>query len=146
MTRGNLVKCEDGTKGQTRRCNERLAGIKAGDEVYFRSDYKTTYLTASGPYIATEDARWEAAQDISEKDALAEGIVKTRAKYKGACQFTHTGEPPCYATAREAFSVLWNTINKKPGRRWEDNPNVLRIAYRRGRRSFRDSRLLGGRP
>jgi hypothetical protein len=146
MTKGNLVKCEDGSKTNTRRCNERLSGIKTGDEIYFRSDYKTTYITASGPYIATEDARWEAAQDISEEDAKAEGIVAIAPKYPESCQFTHTGEPPCYATAREAFSVLWNTINKKPGRRWEDNPNVLRIAYRRGERSFRNSRLLGGRP
>jgi hypothetical protein len=52
MTKENLAKCESGFKTQTRRSNERYENIQMGDEIYFRSDYKTTYKTASGPYIA----------------------------------------------------------------------------------------------
>ena len=65
MKRDNLVKCEAGTKTQTRRTNKRLEGILAGDELYFRHDYKTTYNFASGPYIATADAGWAIARKMA---------------------------------------------------------------------------------
>jgi hypothetical protein len=92
--------------------------IKKGDQIYLRRDYKTTYENASGPYIATEDARLEMVQDISEEDAKAEGCEPEMVD-------KHT---PSYG---DAFQTLWNSINKKPGTTWADNPEVVRIAFER---------------
>jgi len=123
MTPGNLVKCENGTKTNTRRTSERLAGIKAGDEIYFRSNYKTTYKTASGPYIATEDARWENIQDISPQDCIAEGIPDP------GPQGSHAD---WIKSVVGAFCNLWQSIyGKKKGETWDDNPRVIRIAFKK---------------
>ena len=109
----NLMKCENGTKTQTRRSNKRYEGIEAGDHLFFRSNYKTTYLTASGPYLATEKPRWENIQDISEEDSIAEGVQA------GLC-----------LDATEMFEMLWKSIYKKKDT-WEENPRVLRIAFKK---------------
>ena len=114
MTKENLAKCEAGLKTQTRRDSERLAGIAKDDHIFFRSNYKTTYLTASGPYLARADAKWESLNDISEQDARAEG----------AEPFGLTG-----SGFRDGFQRLWDSIYKREGVRWEDNPRVLKIHF-----------------
>ena len=60
--------------------------------------------------------RVERLQDISEADALAEGV---RSK--------HTAD--CHYSARESYSVLWETING-PGS-WDANPWVWVLTFRR---------------
>ncbi len=58
------------------------------------------------------EVRIERLQDISEDDAKREG----------------SSRPPCYALNapfRVYFEALWNSINKKPGTCWEDNPWVV---------------------
>jgi hypothetical protein len=126
MTPGNLVKCENGTKTNTRRTSERLAGIKTGDEIYFRSNYKTTYKTASGPYLATDDARWENIQDISDGDVAAEGVNWAEPLLIGR------PDNGCKSPAQRAMKLLWDSIYaKKPGESWADNPRVLRIAFKK---------------
>ena len=130
MTKENLAKCESGDKTQTRRVSERLSGIKKGDNLYFRSNYKTTYEDASGPYLSTADAKWEPLQAISEDDAIAEGVMK--------CEHGHYnvyGKPEpdhCFAGARHAFANLINHVNGgprwnmpgKPTPIWDINPRV----------------------
>jgi hypothetical protein len=122
MTKPNLAKCENGSKTQTRRCNKQWLKIKKGHWVYFRSDYKTTYENASGPYLATEDARLEKAQDISPQDCIAEGIPDPGPQGSQA---------DWIKAVIGAFCNLWNSINKKPGTTWADNPSVVRIAFER---------------
>lgn len=126
MTPDNVVKCENGTKTNTRRTNARLAGIKTGDEIYYRSNYKTTYKTASGPYLATEDARWENLQDISEEDAKAEGCHPDWDDFgvDGAVKIET-------ASAKTNFILLWDSIYAKKGQGWEKNLRVLRIAFKK---------------
>lgn len=122
MTKENLAKCESGVKTQTRRDSERLAGIKKGDQLYFRSNYKTTYATASGPYIAEEDAKWEDLQDINAYDCIREGIPDPG--FQGS-------QKDWISATRGAFCNLWQSIYKREGVRWEDNPRVIKISFKK---------------
>jgi hypothetical protein len=85
--------------------------------------------------------RPERLQDISEGDAIAEGIKAFQVGYPRA-----TGNPPegyvteygvtnwvptNKATAVKAYQRLWESINAKRGYEWDANPWVWRIAFRR---------------
>lgn len=76
--------------------------------------------------------RVERVQQISEADAMAEGIIKLPATgrfviAKGGQYFDNT-----WRTAREAFQVLWDSINAaKRGFGWKDSPWVWVIGYKR---------------
>ena len=98
-----------GLKTQTRRI--RSKGFKEGDLVHC----KTRFL---GPDFAvvrmTKDERRERLQDLSCEDILSECI---EAKFPGAVRFRDE-------ILRTAFEALWDSINQKPGTRWEDNPVV----------------------
>ena len=80
------------------------------------------------------DIRIERVQDITEADAMAEGI-----KEVGNCS------PPDYdynakqyyvakslhETAKNAFQHLWNSINAKRGMGWDVNPWVWVVEFKR---------------
>lgn len=64
--------------------------------------------------IVITDIRRERLQDISTDDCVFEGI-EWRGVYRNE--------------VHDAFRALWESINKTPGTRWEDNPDVWRIAF-----------------
>jgi hypothetical protein len=67
------------------------------------------------------DVRVERLQEITPKDAVAEGVFADHDAYT-----TEPGLPYPVAT----FKKLWDSINgKKPGRSWADNPWVWVIAF-----------------
>jgi hypothetical protein len=78
---------------------------------------------ASRLTLEIEHVRVQRLQDISEDDAVAEGcsgyMRGLDGLWQGRCQ-----------TPREAFAALWDGINGKPGRRWQDNPLVWAISFR----------------
>jgi hypothetical protein len=61
--------------------------------------------------IRLTEIRRERLQDITEEDAKAEG-----------CEWD-------YFTAREDYRLLWESINKRKGTRWEDNPEVWVLTF-----------------
>jgi len=66
--------------------------------------------------------RIERLQEIGEEGAISEGIK----------MFTKDGNVPCAEsprTAREAYSLLWNSIN--PEMPWDSNPWVRAIRFER---------------
>ena len=71
------------------------------------------------------DIRVERVQDITEIDAVSEGLSDADIMQK---------HPPSAAfrkpTAREAFRVLWDSINAKRGYAWESNPWVWVIEFK----------------
>ena len=110
--------------------------IQVQRELRYREDAHYEYDPQANPYLdgtdrwrpsihmprwasriklkATEDARLERLQDISEADCYAEGVQLEQV----------------YATSRPVFRSLWDSINTKTGERWEDNPEVVVLAFR----------------
>ncbi len=67
--------------------------------------------------------RVERVQDISEKDAKAEGVAPVTRNYKPE-------NAPSYYV--QPFQRLWDSINgKKPGRSWADNPWTWALEFKR---------------
>ncbi len=66
----------------------------------------------------------ERIQDITEEDAIAEGVRGRRGHY-----YIDAG-PPFYRTAWAPFSLLWNSLNASRGFGWDKNPWVWVIEYR----------------
>ncbi|GAV24790.1 hypothetical protein ciss_07230 [Carboxydothermus islandicus] len=88
---------------------------------------------ASRLFLRVKNVRVERLQDISEQDAIAEGIEWTEegplhAHYldKNICK---TGAWLNFTTAREAFASLWDSINAKNGYGWDVNPWVWVIEF-----------------
>jgi len=74
--------------------------------------------------------RIERLQDISEDDALAEGIFKsTYDNYFHSTLHPVKGTYQCWVSARQAFEMLWKSINGVNS--WEENPWVWVIEFRR---------------
>lgn len=76
----------------------------------------------------------ERLQDISEEDALAEGIRRIPHGMDGDYfHFSRTeADPQNWCFPDDAFRELWESNNTKLGYRWDANPWVWVIEFRRG--------------
>ncbi len=81
---------------------------------------------ASRITLVNEGERIERVQEITEEDAIAEGIRKN----------DHGQWLPAYPSAsgyvdpRKAFWSLWDSINAKRGYGWDKNPRVRVVTFR----------------
>jgi hypothetical protein len=77
--------------------------------------------------------RVERLKDISEQDAIAEGVkLRPRAISPSESEpfyWDYMRDEPAYRTARDSFASLWESING-PGS-WDSNPWVWVIEFRR---------------
>lgn len=71
-------------------------------------------IWASRITLEIADIRVERLQDISEADAISEGVYSDPA-----------------APARDGFQLLWNSINAARGFGWDSNPWVWVISFNR---------------
>ena len=92
--------------------------------------------SASRPTLTVTDVRVQRVQEISEADAIAEGVVQTWGDFRG--------DPPSWAlrpgedddcfydnrTSVENFALLWNSLNAKRGFGWDANPWCVAISFR----------------
>lgn len=83
---------------------------------------------------ALEDARVERLQHITEEDAEREGLTclavdpyEFDAEDKSYEAALARALGPGEFTAKFAFMRIWSTLHAKPGERWEDNPEVVRV-------------------
>lgn len=77
---------------------------------------------ASRITLEVTGVRVERVQEISERDAEAEGIDES------GTSCTVCNEP--YACAVDGFACLWNSINAKRGYSWESNPWVWVVEFK----------------
>jgi len=81
------------------------------------------YKDACMVLVATKRAILTRLQNMTEKNAKAEGVG----------EFGIPGFCPEWMDAQhglDCFKQLWNSINKKKPKRWQDNPEVVRLTFR----------------
>lgn len=81
-------------------------------------------------WMEVTDVRVERVQEITEADAIAEGVVP---RFRNGEPIEHDGTG---AVCQEAFADLWDSINGKPRKdgidiSWKANPWVRVVAFRR---------------
>ena len=86
---------------------------------------------ASRITLEITDIRVERVQDISEKDAKAEGISRDTAyECNGWVPSYNDPDSGGYADYIAAYRTLWDSLNAKRGYSWESNPWVWVISFK----------------
>ena len=88
--------------------------------------------TAARLSLKVTNIRVERLQDITEDDAIAEGIEWTNEGPLHAHYLNHDLNASLnFKTSKEAFSSLWDSINNKRGYGWDINPWVWVVEFER---------------
>ncbi|HUX01091.1 MAG TPA: hypothetical protein VMY35_08940 [Phycisphaerae bacterium] len=87
---------------------------------------------AARTFMVVTDVRCERVQDISEEDAIAEGVNISLADRNIVALYAECRpDLPCPAASQWAFHALWDSINgKRPGCAWADNSWVFAYTFR----------------
>lgn len=84
---------------------------------------------ASRITLEITDVRVERLQDISEQDAMAEGVQLDAQEFHR--WKAYGAETSVFALPRLSFRSLWNSISKKRDFCWEKNPWIWVIEFKR---------------
>jgi hypothetical protein len=76
-------------------------------------------------WMMVEEVRVERLQDISEEDAIAEGVEMV---FRNSLYKDYNGSGLMFYTAARSFMSLWESINGPTS--WDQNPYVWVIKYR----------------
>jgi hypothetical protein len=89
--------------------------------------------------LTVTDVTVQRVQDISEEDAIAEGLelrvwdVEDRDDAEmiegWSSDRFHAFKHGVGETAREAYSILWDSLHDKPGERWDNNPWIVAVSF-----------------
>lgn len=91
---------------------------------------------ASRITLEITEVRVQRVQEISEEDAIAEGVEKL-GEFPNITPWKNyqlpSGSPGCmnFSIARRSFNSLWDTINAKRGYGWESNPFCWVLTFKR---------------
>ncbi len=128
----------------------------AGDDcsIETKSDWKSSmFMPRSASRITLEitDIRVERLQDISEEDAIAEGVEFFEGPLYASAESCDNGEAPIevrtvyrdysikeednegynfFCHAKDSYCTLWNSLNAKRGYPWEKNPWVWVLTFK----------------
>ena len=85
---------------------------------------------ASRITLEITDVRVQRVEEISEEDAIAEGVTFDGKYWHGAAHVVK-GVPRCMVSATDAFMDIWYAIYFGRVRGWDANPWVWAITFRR---------------
>lgn len=126
--------CAFSSSGEQYKCPPRRLPTYA--KIYYlagadivRSDVKWKHAIymprwASRIMLEITDIRVERVKDISEKDSICEGRIPRHDIFHDSIQ------PDINNPATRGFANLWDSINKKRGFGWNDNPWVWVVEFK----------------
>lgn len=79
--------------------------------------------------IRLTDIRCEPLQDMTEADAIAEGITNISSVSNGAGWYKNYLDDSVMCRPVDSYKSLWESINKRLGTRWQDNPDVWVLEF-----------------
>ena len=87
---------------------------------------------ASRLTLEITNVRVERLQDITEDDAIAEGIKLNKSEFNNSYQCKdYLDDENFYFDAKGSYESLWDKLNAKRGYSWDSNPFVWVIEFRR---------------
>jgi hypothetical protein len=85
---------------------------------------------ASRLWLEVTDMRVQRLQEISEADAIAEGIHEVRSRAgDGMRHFGTIDADAVWPTPSRAYRALWDSLHTKPGEGWRDNPWIYAASF-----------------
>ncbi len=117
-------------KGIFFRADELSEADMCANEIYKWTPSIHMPRMASRIDLEITGVRVERLQNITEEDAIAEGIFKSKFdKYFHSTIHPVKGTYQCWVSARQAFEMLWKSINGADS--WDANPWVWGIEFKR---------------
>jgi hypothetical protein len=110
-------------------------GYSPGKQILYRADDDYVVDWSPAQHMKQEQSRLtlqiksigvERLQDISEEDAIKEGMEKTGAHYLEGDTFE---KAEFIKTEINDFKTLWNATHKKPEEKFEANPWVWKVEF-----------------
>lgn len=90
---------------------------------------------AARVFLKVTNIRVERLQDISEQDAISEGVltISNTPEYQKALEeaIKNNSKPPLGEVPTQRFRRLWDSINEKRGYGWDTNPYVWVVKFER---------------
>jgi hypothetical protein len=139
---GHLVDCPYGKPGDRLWVRETWACNPYDDRLWYRASESLPDSAEYGPLgwrpsifmprafsritLEITDVRVQRLQEISEDDALAEGVEADRRGWKD-----YFGGESCLGFASTSFASLWDSINARRGFGWDANPWAWALSFRR---------------
>jgi hypothetical protein len=85
---------------------------------------------ASRLTLTVLDVRVQRLQDISEEDAIAEGIGSNPVQEGTWIDYPERTSAAGWSDPRKSFRSLWDSINgRREGASWNDNPWVVALSF-----------------
>lgn len=105
-----------GRSGVIYRADGDVPGAKYWPSIHLPREFSRLWL-------AVTDVRVQRVQDISEADALAEGIQPSPGGWWSGADGQAAANP------QAAFALLWNSLHTKHGETWDDNPWIVAVTF-----------------
>lgn len=111
--------------------NESAEALYVGDQRMKSTPSIHMPRWASRLTLIVEAVRFQRLQEISDNDALAEGLVE----YPADMSPSYWGVDTLPSEARRlnpgnAFAQLWQSLHTADGERWQDNPEIVALTFR----------------
>ncbi len=80
-------------------------------------------------FLTVADVRAQKLHDITEADALSEGIIVYEPTEEDPAEYASIDGGDIWNNARSAYASLWSKLHRDPETRWSDNPRVVAYTF-----------------
>lgn len=137
---GDLLYVREAWKTTTLHDETKPSALVEGSPIYFTADDRLWPVAryrpgmhmprwASRLTLIVEAVRFERVNQISERDAYAEGLTHGCDRHDH-CLHIDGENTICGNSGAAVFMGLWNRLHTKEGETWLDNPEIVALTFR----------------